>query len=253
MADTSKLSMYERFGLPALPLDADDFSGTFAGLDPARDILLDFFAAVLNEELKPAAISTVTDTVWGKIVASTKFEGKSPVEFKLPHPPGRETLTQIRADFPMLAVYRDGTGEFDEYTIHQDRLSQPWRADYVLGTLDLAERRQVADVLPMVAKLITLAIRSGKHEAYNGGVGKLGQNGAGLHSIGGTRYTMGPAQFSSDDDAVYWGLSYEFRTIEVDGGGATFPVTPYEGASLKFGLGSSEGELPELIDAVANV
>ncbi len=232
-------SLFRKFGRLELPLDASTENNLVA-LDPARDILLDLFAAAINSELEP---------VWLRAVRNTPLEGSDPVKFKFPALPELDKLQQTKADFPMLAVGRSvKPATIEPFMLDSDALKTLWDVDYVLCPLSLTNEMRLRDVLQAVGKAMTMVVRIGGHKAYrtdaNGfAVDVLGDDGdgtCGFYTCRVTEFAAAPAQFAKDGPP-YLAVGLTLETVEVsgyleDGDGESVPLV---GATLNAGLTQS--------------
>lgn len=233
-------SLFRRFGRLELPLAESD--GTdLAALDPARDILLDLFAAAINAELAP---------VWASAAQGTPLEDKSPVQLKLPALPEEDKLQQMKSEFPMLAVGRSvKPATIEAFSLDQDGLKTLWDVDYILCPLSLASELKLRDVLQAVGKTVVSVVRKGGHRAYrtdaNGfAADVLGDDGDDTCGFFGCRVTeivAAPAQFSKDGPP-YLACGVTLETLEVSshiGGNDDGESVPLVGATLKTGVTQS--------------
>lgn len=156
---TTAQSLYRRFGALELPIPADTSTEDASRLDPARDILLDLFAAALISELEP---------VWARAVAGTPIAESSPVAFKLPALPDEDALKQLAVKWPVLAVGRSEKTQarFAPYSLSQTAKTQSWDVDYILAPLTAVNELRVKDVLSRVPDILALVIETGGHLAY---------------------------------------------------------------------------------------
>lgn len=206
----SALSLYEKFGALGLPL-ADSTAGTFTSLDPGRDVLLNVFAAALNDELA---------AVWTAALL-TPLENSAPVKTKFGLEPNQDLLGSTKVTFPALFVYRSTeTAATDEHTLWQERITQPWGVDYMLGPLTAGDDRKFRDVLIAAVKIIKLTVRRGGHRAYaeTNGVANLVLIGppTGFSTVRVVNFQLGRASFSEAGPA-YHSLSLRLETTELDG------------------------------------
>jgi hypothetical protein len=154
---TAANSLHRSFGKLELPL-AVTRETDFSSLDPARDILLDLFAAALTAELLPRwQHATETTPLWGKAVVQTKF----------PEFPEQVFLQQVAVEWPLLAVYRSDAAEtFDEHTLWEERVTGRWGVDYCIGPLEVGNYVKLSEVLRAVPRILEGVIRTGGHLAY---------------------------------------------------------------------------------------
>lgn len=233
-------SLFRKFGRLELPLDTST-AGSLVSLDPARDIILDLFAAAINSELEP---------VWSRAVAGTPLETKNPVQLKLPALPSEEAMGQMKADFPMLAVGRSVKPmTVEPWSLDQDQLKTLWDVDYVLCPLSLTNEMRVRDVLQAVGKTLTSTVRRGGHKAYltdaqGYAVDVLGDDGpltCGFFGCRVTEFAAAPAVFAKDGPP-YLAVGLTLETLEISThyrGEDDGESAPLVGATLSAGLTQS--------------
>jgi hypothetical protein len=150
-------SLHSGFGKVRVPLAATG-EQDLASIDPARDILLDLFAAALIAEVTPR---------WESARRGTPLAGKAVVEQKFPEFPEQIFLQQTGTAWPMLAVYRSDDAEtFDEFTLWQERVTCKWGVDYCIGPLEFGNFVKLNAILTLVPRIIERVIREGGHRAY---------------------------------------------------------------------------------------
>lgn len=155
-------SLYESFGALELPPDVLDMTG----LDPARATLAALFSTAINAELAgPWGQAT------GTLPSTHPLRGTMPVQDVLELEPSPQVMQQRRAGWPLLCLHRTGAGVLEQHTINGqvERLTQPWDLHYILGPLDVAQMRQLADICIAAVKVVRLCIRRRGHPAYLGG------------------------------------------------------------------------------------
>jgi hypothetical protein len=216
---SAALSLYRRFGQFELPLTADS-TDNLASLDPARDILLDLFAAAITAELGP---------VWTAAASGSPLSDSDPVAQKLPTMPTPEALGEMKTGYPLLCVSRSPTGaQFGDLTLETRSLMQRWDVDYILCPLTVTNFMRVQDVLQAVGKTIDLVIENGGHRAYRtiqngnftGAVNVLGSgaNCCGFWKCRVVDMVLGPASFSAKGDGPrYYACGLTLETVELSG------------------------------------
>jgi len=222
--------------LPATAIGTD-----LASLDPARDILLELFAAALNSELQDA---------WAAAAGGIDLLTPIPVAHKLPALPDLDTMRQAKAAWPMLAVARSiEPNQEDEFTLWQNRITSKWSIDYVLGPLEIGDQLKLGDVLIAAGKIIAAVIRNGGHKAYAATtlvtpttgdpltcakqVLGPGTGCCGFSTIGISSFICGAAAFSQGGPK-YHALTMTLQTTELDSISDADAVL-YTGASIAFG------------------
>jgi hypothetical protein len=244
-------SLDRTVGALSFPLSATGETD-LASLDPARDILLALFYAAINDELGPRWASAVTGT---KLTSAA-----TPLVAKFPFEPDRETLTQFKATFPALFVYRDSSSPTrkEEFTLSQRKYTKRWGVDYFLGPLDVGDRGKISDILNAVGACISEVVERGGHKAYatttldSGTViakrvfGPWGTGTCGFSSIDVVEYAHGPAALSREDPK-YWACSCVLETVELDGHSENAFLDWYDGAEATIGTGNADGEIEDLV------
>lgn len=250
---TAAPNLYRRFGQFALPL-AETQPSDLSSLDPARDILLELFAAALLVELTPG---------WQSATSDSALMGTTPVMQKLPSMPTPEALGEMKQGWPLLCVARAPTpgAQFADFTIDVRSVTQRWDVDYILCPLSIGNLLRVQDILQAVGKTIDLVIENAGHPAYrtvqsgnvalSANVLGSGPNCCGFWRCAVTEMGLGPASFTPNGPK-YYACSLTLETIELsgfatDGDGQPDDgiAVPLEGADAEFGL--SESGVPSIL------
>jgi hypothetical protein len=233
-------SLLQTFGGLSLPAVADEDTGTAASLDPGRDLLLAFCAAVLNSELGDAWTTVTTGLPSGH-----PFDGSTPVQDTFPDEPSFQVSTQRKNGFPLLALHREGAMTFEPQGLEVDRAVQAWKLHYILGPLDVIDQRKLKDFAFAAGKIIRLAIRNRKHKAYaDEALQFFGHFGAiDLESA-----EVGQATFGGDTNStIYWASEMTLKTIEYSGWVEGSEESELEGMDLVAGVGGETEILPDVI------
>ena len=236
-------SMLQVFGGLQLPPTGDEETGG-ASLDPARDMLLEFFQAVINSEL---------GTAWTTATAGLPADhlvGKSttPVAWCYPDEPTQQLLTQTKCAFPILALHRSGSGTFGDHGFERDKLTQTWRLHYILGPLDVIDRRKLKDFCVAAAKCIRLAIRQRRHKSYQNGALQFFGDTSALAGVELQSVETGPAVFTGGDGASpYWAAEMVLETVELSGWVEGSEESDLEGMDVVVGVGDEHEIAPALI------
>lgn len=242
-------SMYERFGALKLPLRADDISDSgLASLDPSRDLLLDLFASAINSEL---------GEVYAKVrleVANRETLGDLPVSDTLPDEPSQANMQQRKGLFPMLALHRAGTAQYEQYTLEITRIVQPWSLHYILGPLDLIDGRKLKDICSAIPKIVAMVIRRRGHASFQGGALQFfGEESPSQPSpLSSVRIVSheGPGQAVFGESAtIYWAVEMKLESTETSGYVEEAQGTDLDGATMSVSVGGGEGLLPDMIIA----
>jgi hypothetical protein len=239
--------MIGNWGGVSFPLNAADFTTTFAAADPARQTLMALLRAAISAELA---------TVWPVVVATLPsghaLRGSSVVQDSIELPPSRDVMEQRKAGFPLLALHR---AEKRTYTpIGNDRQrSQPWHLHYILGPLEVGSARKLHDVCLLVEAIVDMVVNRGYHEAYEGGAQQFGA-GSPFNRIQVTQ-AEGPAQslYGGDENSgtIYWALVITIDTTEsgsstTDADGETGDPL-LDGASYDVAAKSADGSFPSMV------
>lgn len=235
-------SLLQSFGALELPAVENAADGTLASLDPGRDQLLALFKAAINSELGAAWAAVVDGTRFGE--AATPL----PVMDTLPARPTEQTLTQRRSDWPLLCLHRDGRGTFEDHTIGNRRLTQPWKLHWIVGPIDLIDQRKVLDAGQAIAKVIDLVIQQRGHLAYEGGALQFFTNTSSFAGVDLKGY-QGPDQagFAGDRSTTFfWAVELDLETVEVSNyREGSFGLV--DALDVTAGVGGGEGVQPALV------
>jgi hypothetical protein len=234
-------SLLRTFGGLTLPAESSALTEQgLSSLDPGRDKLLALFASAINSEfgeLWEAAVATLPST--------HHLYDTDPVRDTLPDEPSLELMTQRKAGFPLLALCRDGDAAFEDYTTEKDKLTQQWQLYYVLGPLDVMDRRKLADILQAVPKLVALVIRKRGHASYESGALQFFGGNGDFAAVRLVSYAAGEAPFAEN---AHWTLCrMTLETVEISGWreGAFGDL---EAADYTMGVGGiDEGIQPALV------
>lgn len=237
---TAADSLYTTFGGLTLPAEADEETGTLASLDPARDQLLDFFSTVINSEFTVA---------WRGITDNPLGASSTPVADTLPDEPTQQLMTERKCGFPLLALHRDGTGTFEDYTLERDKLTQPWKLHYILGPLDVIGQRKLGDLCQAVAKTLRKVVRQRKHRSYQDGALQFFGDTSSLAAIELNSYEYGNASFASAGEAatLYFACEMTLTTVEYSGYVEGSEESDLTGLDLAVGVGDEDEILPDTI------
>ncbi len=243
-------SLFRSFGKLELPLQTTG-EKDLGSLDPARDILLDLFAAALIAEVTPR---------WAAATAGTPLASKVVVQTKLPEFPEQAFLQQVATEWPLLAVYRSEDPEiYDEHTLWEDRVTCKWGVDYCIGPLDAGNTLKLGDVLTAVPRILAGVIREGGHRAYapqqtgnsvftkqvlGAGVGCCG-----FSTIRIVQSISGTAAFAQNGPKFHC-ASIVLETTELSGINPGI-ATPYTGTSATLSTGDATGLTPIVVGDTA--
>jgi hypothetical protein len=233
-------SLLQTFGGLSLPAVADEDTGTAASLDPGRDLLLAFCAAVLNSELGDA-----WTTVTAALPSGHPFDGTTPVQDTYPDEPSFQANTQRKGAFPMLALHRDGVRTFGGAGMEVEKAEQAWKLHYILGPLDVIDQRKLKDFARAAAPILRLAIRNRKHKAYDDEALQFFDH---FGAIDLESDEVGQATFGGDTaSTIYWASEMTLKTIEYSGWVEGSEESELEGMDLVAGVGGETEILPDVI------
>ena len=165
------------------------------------------------------------------------------------------TLSLVQeAEFPLLCVYRTGEPAFDHVTIEEERITQDWGIDYILGPLDVDDIPKLGDICGAVGKAVRLVIRQRGHKSYENGALQFYPDQGGFATIQ-LLSQLGPRQASFPDDeseTLYFSVNFRVRTTETsnDDLGAFGPL---EAIDYSLGVGDSDEIIPDLVQADSSV
>lgn len=237
-------SLYQRLGSLSLPPDlgAIGEARTLTALDPARRILADLFKAAINAELAEAWVAAVS----GRLGEKSPISPELPVADVLELEPNADHMRERQGAFPLMSVYRSGTGTYEQQTLQETKLRQTWMVDWILGPADLATKFQLGDTAVAVSKIIALVIERRMHPAYQSGAFQFGLDDgtSGITSLKVVRH-IGPgvAKFAEGSDVTsYWAITIELESLEVSAqSGADGAVAGiFGGADYDVGIGGDE-------------
>lgn len=199
------------FGPQTLPVDPAGITGSLAETDTLRAALAGLLKAFIVGDL---------GGVWSKAVAklppshSLREDPATPVvRYVLEQEPTDKILQQVRAGFPMLAVWRAGRAERYDLTLEYDALKQPWAVELILGPLAAEDARRLADVLHLAEKSITRAIRLRHHPGYASDA--LQFNGGGIVRAEVTGAQVGELAIEgSTGSTLYYGVHVDLEITE---------------------------------------
>jgi hypothetical protein len=233
-------SLPRRVGDLALPLEASSVvSGTFP--DPARDQLLELFAAALNAQL---------DAAWQAGAVGTPLELTAPVQSKLPLEPTPNVMLEQRQEFPLLALHRTGAAEYEDLTLHVEQRRQQWQLHYFLSPLRVDHVRRLSGVLTWVPTIVQQVIYMQGHPAYDSGALQFGTGKGGLATLRIVSHELGQARFadSGDDGPTYLACSITLESTEV-GGWTDAASVDLDGATFKASVGDAVNLYADMIRA----
>lgn len=188
--------LFNSFGNLILPIDdIDPGNSLYNILDKGHNTLINLFKD---------SIITNLDPIFQLAKVGTSLENSaSVVSTTLPFAASHNVLKTFNAQYPILFLARDGDGIYNEFTIHQEKLTQIWSLDYVLGPLILDDERKLGALASAIPKIISLTIDS----IYNI---------EGFSAIKIVSHKIGKARFSEDPAAPeYLGTFMIIETVEL--------------------------------------
>jgi hypothetical protein len=261
--------LFQRFGDVQFPIEGVRNAQLFSVLDPARDRLLAFFKAAINQELAHSTTSVVAGSPWAIVRANTILSNAMPVQDVAYLQPTGDLMKESGWGMPLLCLYRT-SAIHEEFSLQRELIRTTWGFDYILPPLAADERRKLAGMLPGVRALISLLIRKRSHPAYQNGQLQFGQNFGGFDTMKVVSSNEGPAQFSDQSGSnYYYAVHFDMETTELDNMAAEFltkvdengntivvqnlnysPLyTDFAGVDVSAGLSSPYGTLPDAVQA----
>lgn len=238
--------LYQKFGDVEFPtLDVQN-AQLFSALDPARDKLLAFFKAAINQELGGSTTTVTATSAWGAARAGTSLSSAQPVQDVCYLAPTPDLMREAGWNFPLLCAYRT-SATHEEFSLQREVIRCVWGIDYILPPLPADDRRKLAAALVGVRSLLTLLVRRRGHPAYQNGTLQFGQGYGGFDTVRVLTSMEGPVAFSDQAGGnYYYAVHLDIETTELDN---TLPgtTTPFEGADVSVGIGSSDGILPDAV------
>lgn len=236
-------TLHERFGGLEWPIDPDVAS--FNDLDPAGDAMLAFFKACIEAEYGERWAS-----VQGTVKPGHIFESSlSPVSDVLALAPSPNTIKQRSCRFPLLTLHRSGEARFEQVTTFDDKMTQTWELNYILGPLRVEDERRFGDLCVAVAKLIRRVCTRRSHPAVeDGAVQLLGDFDPSdpysvplISSIEARVAGFGAAKFAGgEDDTTYHACTVDIETVERVGQDRDGSAGRFDGVDYDWGVGGDE-------------
>lgn len=196
------------FGATLFPVETVDNAYE---LDPGHESLLRLLETAINSECGAA---------WQSIAARlspqhyTQRDGVYlPVAMALPMEVSPQEMTQVKATWPILAVYREGEPEFSYLTLNHLALTQRWSCDYIIGPLSASHKLTVGKFAVVVARCIANVIHHGYHPDFRNGVAQF----FGEFSSVQVKSIQGPGVAQSlgeESGGGYYGLTVTIETME---------------------------------------
>jgi len=136
-------------------------------LDPGHKSLLGLLETAINSELGDAWASVLARVRDGNFLK--QYVGQKPVGSVCDFEPTEQQRTQFKANFPLLAVYREGEPElwYPNQYLHQ---KQTWAVDWILGPVQADQIPQLGRFAIAVGRVICRAIEYARHLDYQEGV-----------------------------------------------------------------------------------
>lgn len=235
-------SLYERLGGAQFPFEAADVSDTdltFEPLDPGKQVLVDVLKAAINYELGPA---------WTKVtnsLGSTHYlYGTTPVQGTYKHEPNEQVLTQVKKQFPLLAIHRVGKATHSYLSTEKRVREQEWNIHYILGPLADGAWEKLEDVLVGIDSIVDLVVRRRGHTAYSSAL-VFGNEDAYFTRVELVESQFGVASLGEDGTKFYamlMTLKTRERSSDVEG-----RDEPFLGGTITVGVGNATEIRPEFV------
>lgn len=240
--------LYQKFGDVEFPtLDVQN-AQLFSALDPARDKLLAFFRAAINQEMGGGTNAVTATSAWGIARVGTSLSSALPVQDVCYLAPTPDLMREASWNFPLLCCYRT-SATHEEFSLQRELIRTTWGVDYILPPLPADDRRKLAAMLAGVRALLTLLVRKRSHPAYQNGTLQFGQGYGGFDTMRIVSSVEGPVAFSDQTGGnFYYAVHLDIETTELDD---TLPgtTTPFEGVDISVGVGGGDGTLPNAVEA----
>jgi hypothetical protein len=212
-------SLWRRVGGTKLPLDVSEITSaaTFEPADPALTAIAGLISAAIRGEF-----GTGTDSAWYAVTSSI------PTGHRLhcsDDPIGRvwrgiePSATALRelavGEWPLLAVWREGPGEWEQVTFQRDGIRQRWGVMWALGEVETDLALKLAPALQMVGKIVGAVICEARHPGYDDGIQQFGAERGWLSNIRPVTFEAGAARFSDDEETRFWAASMTLESLEI--------------------------------------
>lgn len=237
--------LYRKLGDVEFPLLPVQNAQLFSALDPARDKLLAFFKAAINQELAQSTTTITAGSPWALATAGTTLSSAMPVQDVCYLQPTSDLVKEASWGMPLLCCYRT-SAVHEEFTLYREVVRTTWGVDYILPPLPADDRRKIAAMLPGVRALLTLLVRRRSHPAYQDGALQFGQGYGGFDVLKVTASNEGPVAFSDRENSnFYYAVHLDIETTELDNTIET--LTTFDGVDLSVGIESDSGTLPDAV------
>jgi hypothetical protein len=182
-------SLWQRVGGTRLPLDVSQVTAaaSFEVADPALDVLLGLFSAALRNEF-----GTGEGSAWHAITSALPpshrlFQSTDPIgtAWKIgADGPSATLLRQVKVgSWPMLGVWRDGPGEYEQRTTTKEFVRQRWGVMWALSDYEADLTLKLGPALTMAGRIICQAAIAGSHPGYLSGAKLTGSETAWLSRL----------------------------------------------------------------------
>jgi hypothetical protein len=239
--------LFEGIGGGPVPPELETGEVTAVTLDPARATLAGLFKQVLNSELGAAWTQVVT-----ALGSSHRLYGTSPVQGEvLQLRPSPQVLKERKNALPMLCIYRTGRATFEDHTIAQDKLVQPWELIWIVGQATVEEQRRLGDSLVQAAKSIRLATRRRGHPDYESGALQFFPDSSGDGGIGAVAVQWvetDPVRLNEEGQMDWLIMRMGLETVEY-GSWDSGAYGSVDQMTLEMGVGDATGIIPSFIHA----
>jgi hypothetical protein len=207
-------SLWRTVGGARMPLQAQDIGDTalsFEAADPALETLSGLLVAAIRSEL-----GSVAGTAWAKVCAALPaghrlLNSTNPVGAIWKVAPNADAIRQVQPAWPLLAVWREGNGEWEQRTTMIQHKRTRWAALWSLGDLESDLALKLGATLAYVGDVLSQTVSRGSHPAYSSGAMVFD----GLFSSAApVEVQAGRAMFPDDPEARFWGTTLTFETTE---------------------------------------
>lgn len=156
---------FDSFGSSRFPLIPTAAMHSAAHYDPGLATIIALVSAAVEADIGAAWRSMVQQ------LDATSFlhESIAPIGSVLTVLPTPQNLTQIKSEWPLLAVYREGTPARAPITIDYPAFTQNWAIDWIVGPLGPDTQRKIGHFWVQVRNSIWTAIETGHHLSFEDG------------------------------------------------------------------------------------
>jgi hypothetical protein len=135
-------------------------------LDKGKNAILGLLEAAINYECGDAWRSLLQQGDKTFFLRGNATGDAKPVMDIMTVTPNAQNLMERKADWPLLAVYREGEPTHQFETLKLRTSNQDWSVDYIMGPLGVDSQERYGDFVLQVLVVIEEVINQGSHPAY---------------------------------------------------------------------------------------